>query len=63
MRTAVAEPITAPATSGIAPLDALYLTPASCRLPLDTFSARLYAEHVPLPCIKFDEQPVYKIIT
>jgi hypothetical protein len=26
-------------------------------------SARLDAEHVPLPCIKLDEQPVYEIIT
>ena len=26
-------------------------------------SARLYAEHVPLPRIKLNEQPVYKIIT
>ena len=34
--------------------------PASFSLP---FSARLYAEHVPLPRIELDEQPVYKIIT
>jgi hypothetical protein len=47
---------------GIAPLHALYLTPASCSC-LSTHSARLYAEHVPLPRIKLDEQPVHEIIT
>ena len=26
-------------------------------------SARLYAEHMPFPRLKLDEQPVYKIIT
>ena len=43
---------------GIAPLHALYLTRQGRHI-----SARLYAEHVPLPCIKLDEQPVHEIIT
>ena len=48
---------------GIAPLRALYFTPASCWVASRNISAQLYAEHVPLPRIKLDEQPVYKIIT
>ena len=46
------------------PSSAVYGLPeaasASCR---SKHFSRLYAEHVPLPRIKLDEQPVHKIIT
>jgi hypothetical protein len=43
-------------------LHALYPTPARYSLS-PTSSAWLYAEHVPLPCIKLDEQPGCEIVT
>jgi len=46
---------------GPPPLHSLRLTPARYSLPL-TSSARIDTEHVTLPRIKLDEQPVYEII-
>ena len=62
--TAAAEAITAPATSAtLRHFTRAVPHPGKLLVASRHISARLYAEHVPLPRIKLDEQPVDKIIT